>query len=234
MAEGGRGQDQPQAVDVRTPVHLTAKHAELLRRGEAEFTGEGATDDGLLGRVGQLAEPEVDQLGVRHLVLGQDDVVRRDVPMDGPPAMGLGQAGGQPVAQRQDLDLRERTLAQSFPQGGAVDVLHDQIVTPVGIADEAVIADDGVVTDPAQDLRLTVEEVHDLAVGSHRGTDHLDRVLRTETRMPGQVDLTHAAAAQQPLDLVGVDQQGTGRDAVKRGRFRGRRRGWLGTEFRFD
>ena len=76
MAEGGGGQDQPQAVDVRTPIDLPAEHAELLRGGEAEFTGEGAPDDAFLGRIGQLAEAEVDELGRLHPVIGQNDVIR--------------------------------------------------------------------------------------------------------------------------------------------------------------
>ena len=87
-------------------------------------------------------------------------------------------------------------------------------------------------THATQDLRLPVEEVHDLVVGGHGGPDDLDRVPRAEPHVTGQVDLPHATAAQQPLYLIGIDQQGTGRDAVQRGRLLGvsggSRRLWSG------
>lgn len=37
---GGGGQHQPQAVEVRTPIHGTAEHPELLGGGEEVFAGE--------------------------------------------------------------------------------------------------------------------------------------------------------------------------------------------------
>ena len=49
------------------------------------------------------------------------------------------------------------------------------------------------------------ESAHPLRVAGKLGAQHFERDLAAQGRVDGLVDFAHAAAAQQPLDLIPAD-----------------------------
>jgi hypothetical protein len=167
-----------------------------------------------------LATPTSEQLGLA--VVGEDGVGRLDVAMEHAAAVG----GGQPARQRQaegqhlvaverQLELIERTPRHE---------LGDEVGAAVDLAD-AVDRDD-VGMRQARDRPRLDEEVLSRQIARLALGDELDGDGAIEEQVVGQIDLAHAALADEAHQAVLVEPLGRAprrRRRHRRGRSRHRR-----------
>ena len=107
-----------------------------------------------------------------------------------------------PVAQ--GLLERKRALLQALGQGLALQVLHDQVVDPILPAEVVEDADVGMIQG-GDGPGLTLEALAQVRASCQLRREDLDRHRPIQARVPGPVDLAHAAGAERRGDLVGAE-----------------------------
>ena len=105
-------------------------------------------------------------------------------------------------AQLEPLGRGQLVIVGVAIDRGAPDVLHHEIGQPFGRGASVEEARDVGMIQRGQDLTFVAEAADD-QVGVHAAPDHLDRDRVLEiVGAPRQIDGTHAAAADQPFDVV--------------------------------
>src|SRR5262245_48072642 len=126
--------------------------------------------------------------------------------MDHLAAVGVGEGVGDLA---RDLDRRvdrERSLpGQPAPERLALDIGHDVVEDPVGFPGVEDWKDVRMV-EAGGDLDLALEAVGSQRGGQRRPVD-LERHPTVVLEVPGQVDGTHPAPAQLPLDQIAVPKR---------------------------
>ena len=209
--------DQAERVDVGARVDHAA--LELLGR----HVGDGA-DQGALGaergagrliverrarRAGvalaQLGEAEVEQLDAPF---GQHHVAWLEVAVGDAFAVRAGERLGERGGVLQCLVERQRSARQPRGERLAVEILHDQVLDAVLLADVVERADVGMV-EPRDGAGLALEAQASIRLLRGIGRQHLDGDGAGDARVGRPVDLPHAPPAQEGDDLV-RPQAGTG------------------------
>ena len=182
--------------------------------------GRGRPGDG--GRRRQPGEPEIEDLHVA--VLAQHDVLGLDVAMHDAGGVGHRQGARQlpsEPGQRAGVD----GFADQRGQRSAFHELHGQEAAIAQIAD-GVDRDDVGVIERRRGPRLVLEAPHRVGVAGERGPEQLDRDLAAKLGIVGQVDLTHAAAADERHHVVGADASAQRRGVLLSRQPRRRPRAW--------
>jgi hypothetical protein len=203
----------PEAVEVAAAVQPLARleRAELLGRGVAELAEKDPRLRHLRRRVGDLGDPQVDQLDQRPAVLAAADhhVVRRDVAMDHVLAVEVAERQQRLVRDLESQrDPRRALHAEELRQVDPVDVLHDEIGGPLVVEGEVQDLADVRVLEPGRRPRLLEEPALQVLVGDGVGPHDLDDPDLVEQAVPDAVDRPHAALAQAVEDLVLSLEQG--------------------------
>ena len=185
------------------------KAGDVLRGSRGQIDGRvqrgRAADDGLLrgkvegAQIHQLGEAEVEEL--RLSVVGEDGVRGLDVAVEDAAPVRGGEAPGEALRDAQ-RPLPGRGLGEPI-QGLAADELRDQVRLSERLADP-VDGDDVGMLEPREGPRFEEEALPLLRVGIDRG-DELHRHRAIEERVVGEVDLSHAAAADGPDQAVAVE-----------------------------
>ena len=206
----------PRGPDVRAMVGPFRR--DLLGGHVADL----ALHDALTGLSGasvlRLHEAEVDHL--RGALGGDEDVLRRDVPVDDAEALALGvlelvrrvEAGAglghdpQRDARRERGAALERE-AVDLREGVAVDVLHHEVEDVVLLAELEDLRDVRM-DDPRGDARLVEEHLLEVRFGDELGLDRLDREQLLEAALAAKArkpDARHAARRDRAEQLVAIE-----------------------------
>ncbi len=213
-------EQDPGAVDVGPGVGVVV--LDLLGRQ----VGHGPEQQAVgLARVSALDGPGKAEVGdLDPTVLGDQHVLRLDVAVDVPGAVGCGQGLQHGVDDRQGLRGGQCPMgAQDIADGVPGNVLHDQ----VGHARIVALVVDrhrvGAV-EAGCGARLALEPVHEPRVGGERRVHDLDghRAVQPQVRTP--VDRGHPAPGEEGLDPVAAVQD-PAHQRVDRCGGRGRGRG---------
>ncbi len=159
-------------------------------------------------------EPEVEHLD--DAVAVDHEVRRLDVAVREARALRLAQA------ERGGADRRERILDAQRAAGDALgerragDVLHREVQPAVVLADEVDVRDVRVL-DASLCARFADQPIAARGVVRGRGRQHLDRDRAIEREVGREVDLAHAARAEEALDAV-VAQARAGLELARRRR----------------
>ena len=169
----------------------------------------GGADD--RARLGHLARTGSRDPEVRHLdaaLVVDEDVVRLDVPVDDPVAMGVAERGQHLAHVRhRDRDRARAARDDQLLQRAPLDVLHDDEVRPLYLS--AVVDRDDVRVREARGMRrLATEPLDELRVVRVPLVEHLDRDLATELLILGEPDVGHAAAPELALEPVPAGKDG--------------------------
>ncbi len=146
-----------------------------------------------------LGQPEIEQLDPRG---GEHDVAGLEVAVDHAALVGSIESIGDLDADLHDLRQRDGTFFESFGQGFALQMLHDQEARPFLLTHIEERADVGV-REGRDHLGFALEALLDLGRGGQVVRKHLDRDRAIETAIASQVDLTHAARTEGAENLVG-------------------------------
>ena len=148
-----------------------------------------------------LRQAEVEHLRPR---LREHDVARLEIAMDDAEAVRGVERAGDVDRHAERLAQRQRPARDRVGERLPFEVLHDQVVDAVLMADVVERADVRMVQ-PRDRARLAVEALAQLrARGEMRGQD-LDGDVAVETRVAGAIDLAHAAGAERGDDFVGTE-----------------------------
>ncbi len=194
------------------------------------MTTPGSVAAGAVGRFGglaplfgvrQLGEAEVEDL--HPAVVGDEDVLGLQVPVDDPLLVRGGEAVGDLERVVDRLALRELAAGEDRAQRLAFEELLDDVGRAVVLADVVDGGDVGVVED-AGGLRLLLEAAQAVGVGGEGGRQDLDRDVAAEARVLGAVDLPHAARADGGEISYGPSREPGVRGMGSGGLWRGARR----------
>ena len=149
------------------------------------------------GRRDQLREAEVEDL--HEAVTTDDHVGGLDVAMD-----DAGGVRGREGRRHLDGDVDglgdRQELDQALVERDALDVFHREVAAPVGGLAEQVDVRDVRMAQGRGGARLPLEPRE--VVRLHRAAmEHLDGDVAVEPQVAGEIDLPHAAAAEQAGDL---------------------------------
>src|SRR4029079_12319116 len=152
-------------------------------------------------------DAEVEQLRVRVAVLRlyDPDVVRFEIAVDDPLAVGRLQRLADLAQQPARLVGLERAALQTIGQAEAVEELHREVVALVGQPPEREDVDDVRVADLVDGARLVDEAPNQLGVRSDVRRQHLDRDALADDGLDGRVDRAHPALAYLAQDAVLAD-----------------------------
>ncbi len=202
-------QDRAEREDVAARIGLLAFQ---LLRGHVpdgaedssllgQVFGAGGHQGGAQGGVGTLAElrqTEVEKLGSG---LGEHDVARLQVAVQDAMAMGLGQRVGDVDGVAQGLREGKRARREPLREALALQVLHDQEVDAILLANVIEGADVGVIQG-RDGAGLALEALAGLGViGGLRG-ENLDGHGAVQAGVPGPVHFPHATRPQRGDDGV--------------------------------
>ena len=121
--------------------------------------------------------------------------------MDDPLSVGLVERVRDLAAEAEDLVESERTLHEPLGQGLALEVLHDEELDAVLVADVVQRADVGV-GKRRDGLRFPLEPLTTLGAGGEVRRQDFYRDRAIEPRVARLVHLAHAARADRGDDLV--------------------------------
>ena len=148
-----------------------------------------------------LRQAEVEQL---HSRLRDHHVGGLQIPVHDSLRMGAVESVGDLDPVPEDLLDRKRPFCQPLGQRLPFEILHDEVLDTLGVADVVDRADVRV-----RKLRdrpgLPLESLPRLGGKREMGRQHLDRHRAFESRVPGPVDLAHPAGAERREDLVGAE-----------------------------
>ena len=98
-ADCRRREHQPQAVNVGPDVDLSAEQPDLLGRGIGVLAGEIAANDRQAGRIGRFGDAEIDNLRAVDIAFGEQNILRRHVPVNNVHLVRRREPARQAVAQ---------------------------------------------------------------------------------------------------------------------------------------
>ena len=150
----------------------------------------------------QLRQPKVQELRPR---LGQHDVAGLQIPMHDPLPVRLVQRIRNVDGDSQRLIQRQRALLQPLGQRLPVEILHDQEVDPVLVADVMEGADVRVVQ-RRDGFGFSLESLLEIRISRNVLGQHLDGDGAVQAGVAGLVDLTHPARADLGGDAVGTER----------------------------
>ena len=213
LAEGVPVGEQLVEEDAERPDVARRGHslaAELLGRGVARrepSLGEARGVPVRLLGVQDLRDPEVEQL--RHAGGRDQDVPRLEVAVDEQPLVRVVDRGADVAEEREARRDVESVPAAVLQDVDAVDVLHDEVREPVVRRADVEQARDVRVVERRQDPALGAEAAQHV-FGVEPASHELDRDVSAEVGglVRGQVDATHPAAPEEPLDTVRADAIG--------------------------
>jgi len=169
---------EPERVEVRPTVGVLPE--ELLRRRVLRRADERA--HGREARRGVVHEGEAEVHHLHRVVVGDEDVLRLQVAVDGTGRVDGSQARGDLAADVAAKVLGHfALLASQDAQALARDVLHDEVEDVPSLVSPGISPDrahDIGVAYAAPDLRLTQEAIAELLGEGESGPEHLDRHAR--------------------------------------------------------
>ncbi len=210
----GAGQQEiqrtPQAVDVRPHVGA-GRVLRLLRRHVGRRPHHRPEPGQVRDRLPlppRLGQTEIEYLDDMFLLLqAQHQVLRLDVAVDHPLFMGVLQPHRRLGDVMAGVGHRQRPLAlHHLVEVLPLDVLHREEQQFAGL-DGAVRLHHVVVAEHGGRADLAQEALHHAGFVEQRLVDHLEDFAPVHQHVPGQVDDSHAAAAQLAQHLVAGDQQ---------------------------
>ena len=155
----------------------------------------------LVGGGERAGDAEVGHQGVAFA--GDQDVLRLDVAVDEPLAVGVVERAARLGRDPDRLGHRQRTLPpEPIAEALAADERHGEPEEPVALARVVHRADVGVLQTGCG-LDLPAEAVHAHA-GGQLGEEDLHHDLAAERRLHRQEDPAHAPAAQLALEPVDI------------------------------
>ena len=172
------------------PTHLARPKSVILGTRDARSRDEGRSDPGLAPR----PFPLVPQQDVGRLEVAVDHAIGVG-DMDGP-RQGLDELGRRPYRLGRALEV--------LGQAAAGHELEDEVRPARGLADVVDLDDVGVLQ-AGERRGLGAKAGQVLRAGLEPGQDHLQRHGAIEAELPGLVHDAHAAAAEQPQDLIAGD-----------------------------
>ena len=189
---GGRAEDQAR---LGARVRERGRLREVARRARRRVAGPG------------LGEAEVEHLDLA--ARRQLDVRGLEVAVDDPLLVGFLERLGHLPRDRERLVHGDRPALQPRREVLALDELHHQDGDPRRVFErrglEAVEVRDARVVERGEELRLAIEAGEPFGVGREGARQELERDVAAELRVPGAVDLAHAACAERGDDHVVVD-----------------------------
>ena len=193
-----------QAVNVGAMVNLLAQ--DLLG---AHVRGRAHGPHGHGGGFGHAGDAEVCQQGCA--ILPQHDVAGLDIPVHETLGVGVMQGGADILQDVGDLGQGQRPahLHEMSAQGGAGHVVHDDEGGDA-LALEGVEADDVGMIEAGQGLGLAAEAAQEFRVFGQVLAQHLDGDPGLAALVQGEVDVGHAAAAEEGLDEIAITKGGVG------------------------
>ena len=210
LAAQGVVADPPQGEDVRGVVHVLGAPGGLLGRHEVGRAEDRVVLGQHAGRVLDLGDAEVQDLGHVLVVTGvhQEDVLRLHVPVHDLPVVGRLHAAGHLLHDGRQLRRGQPPLpAQLEAQVLPVQILHDHVGGAVLHLVEVHHVDDVGVAQLAGDLRLPAEAGEQLASAGHVRPQQLDREpLLGQPSVPRLVHCAHAPLVDLAYDLIGAIQ----------------------------
>ena len=128
-------------------------------------------------------------------------VGRRDVAMDDPAVVRVGERPGNRLADPGDgRDVERRPCRELAERASGDELHHDE--RPATVLADVVDRDDARVREPCRGGRLATEPSEESSVGGELGAQHLHRDGPVEPSVDGLEHLTHAATPEQRSDLV--------------------------------
>ena len=124
--------------------------------------------------------------------------------MDDAAAVGLVESAGNLTAVTQDLLARKWSRAEAVLERVALEVLHDQVIEPVVVADVEQRADMRL-RQTRDDARLLLEALAAFRIGRDVGGQDLQRHHAAQACVARAIDLSHAALSGSTKDLVRSD-----------------------------
>ena len=213
------GEHEAEAVNVRLEGDVAVRHAELFRRDIVVLARESAADDRPLAHAQRAGDAEVDDLGLAHVAVRQDDVVRRHIPMDDPQPVRRVESVGDPSLQDPDFGERQRPGRQAFGQRRTVDEFHRKVrPQDVGIDRNNEITDNRFVHQIVQYGGLAPEQLEHLRIVRELGEDHLDRHEVVGLNIESAINFAHASLGDQLLDFINAVEPRSRPDASGRRR----------------
>ncbi len=176
------------------------------RRGEDESPGRerGRGTDGPGGRGRERSRYA--EVGYRGMSMLEQDVLGLQIAMHDALPMGVGQGVGDLTQQPHHLRHGQLALpAQAHPQRLALDERHRVVEQPIALPSGEQGHQVGMVESRGE-LGLLPEPLHAHA-GGQLGREYLHHDPPAEPGFLGDEDARHAAAAQLPLDAVGVAER---------------------------
>ena len=147
----------------------------------------------------QFGEPEVQNL--EPPIFREEQVFGLEVAMNDPFFVG----GGQPVRDLQgivqSLADGDRSAAQALSKGLSFEQFGDHVRTTLDRANVEYRQDVGMVQGSGGEC-LLLKTAEAVGVKGHCLRQNLDRHFTFEARVPGAIDLAHAARAQQRNNLI--------------------------------
>ena len=156
-----------------------------------------------LSGAGALARPKSSSFTPPR---GEHDVAGLQVPVDDPALVGLVQGVGDLACRAPGPGPWAAGPREPLGEGLALEVLHDQEVDPLVLADVVEGADVGV-GEGGDHLRLALEALLDLREDGQVLGQHLDGHRAVQAGVLGPIDLAHAAGAHGLFDLVRAELQ---------------------------
>ena len=123
------------------------------------------------------------------------------IPVDDPPPVRLVQRIRDLDGNRECLIEWQRTLLQPLGHDLPVEILHDQEVDAVPVADVVEMADVRVVQ-RGDRAGLELKSLLQVRIGGDMLGQHLDSDSAVQASVGGFVDLAHAACAEGSLDQI--------------------------------
>jgi hypothetical protein len=197
-------------VQVAAGVHPLAPgllRREILR-GADDLRRRGLRHRGIpvADRPGDAEVHDLDVAGP-----GQHHVAGPDVPVHDPVEMAVAQRAQHPVGDlERSLRQQPSVVPQQVTEGPAVDVLHHDVAHR-GVADHSlatvVDVNDRRMIKRCRRHRLAAEPGLQHLVARQVNAKHLHRDDAVHTDVAGAVDLGHAAASDDPIELVAAVEQ---------------------------
>ena len=121
--------------------------------------------------------------------------------------VGFGERFGDLLPVSHQRRFGQRLAIEEGRQRASLDVFHDDEVDAVHVADVEHRADVGV-AEGREGSGFPLEAAARVGIDQQLGPQRLQRYAALQSRVPGFVDLSHPAAAEQRHDFIGSEGYG--------------------------